>query len=313
MSVPPVVAEHLSKKFGRARGITDVSLRVEDGQIVGFLGPNGAGKTTTIRCLLGLYRPTSGRASTLGVDPSRGDAGFLRDVGYLPGELTLPESLTGADLLARFGRMRGLADTAYRDKLVDRLGAETERPIRMLSKGNKQKLGIVLALMHRPRLLVLDEPTSGLDPLLRDEFAALVRETVADGRCSILLSSHDLDEVQRLVDRVVVLRAGLIVADDTVHALRASAPRTMELSFDHDVDARPLADLAGVTLTCATRRHVALAYSGPLPPVLQVVVRLAPESLTARPADLDELFHRLYDARDEETADARDEETADAR
>ena len=266
MSASPVVAEHLSKTFGRGRGITDVSLRVEDGQVVGFLGPNGAGKSTTIRCLLGLYRPTSGRASTLGVDPSRGDAGFLRDVGYLPGELALPEALSGADLLARFGRMRGLADTAYRDELVDRLGAETERPIRMLSKGNKQKLGIVLALMHRPRLLVLDEPTSGLDPLLQDEFAAIVRETVADGRFSVLLSSHDLDEVQRLP---------------------------------------PLADLAAVTLTSASPRHVTLTYSGPLAPVLDVVVRLAPESLTARPADLDELFHRLYDARPEETADAR--------
>lgn len=305
MSASPVVAEHLSKTFGRARGITDVSLRVEDGQVVGFLGPNGAGKSTTIRCLLGLYRPTGGRAWTLGVDPSRGDAGFLREVGYLPGELALPEALTGADLLARLGRMRGLADTAYRDELVDRLGAETQRPIRMLSKGNKQKLGIVLALMHRPRLLVLDEPTSGLDPLLQDEFATLVRETVADGRCSVLLSSHDLDEVQRLVDRVVVIRAGHIVADDTVEALRATAPRTMELGFDHDIDTRPLADLPAVTLTSAIPRHVTLTYSGPLAPVLDVVVRLAPESLTARPADLDELFHRLYDARPEETADAR--------
>ena len=241
----------------------------------------------------------------LGLDTRTHSREVRARVGYLPGELALPEALSGADLLARFGRMRGLADTAYRDELVDRLGAETERPIRMLSKGNKQKLGIVLALMHRPRLLVLDEPTSGLDPLLQDEFAAIVRETVADGRFSVLLSSHDLDEVQRLVDRVVVIRAGHIVADDTVETLRATAPRTMELGFDHDVDTQPLADLAAVTLTSASPRHVTLTYSGPLAPVLDVVVRLAPESLTARPADLDELFHRLYDARPEETADAR--------
>ncbi|WP_347352667.1 ABC transporter ATP-binding protein [Intrasporangium sp.] len=294
MTSPPVLAEDLTKSFGSRRGITGVSLVVEQGQVFGFLGPNGAGKSTTIRCLLGLYRPTSGRVRTLGRDPTHGAAGYLREVGYLPGELRLPEALTGADVFARFGRMRGAADTAYRDELVERLGVETDRPIRSLSKGNKQKVGIVLALMHRPRLLVLDEPTSGLDPLQQDEFATLVREHAADGG-TVLLSSHDLDEVQRVAGRVAIIREGRIVADDTVTALRADAPDTMELTFDHDVDAGPLTELAGITVLASGPRRITLTYTGPAAPVLAVVARLAPESLTAHPADLDELFRRLYD------------------
>jgi ABC-2 type transport system ATP-binding protein len=293
MTAPAIAAEHLTKTFGSGRGISDVSLSVEAGQVFGFLGPNGAGKSTTIRCLLGLYRPTAGRALVLGHDPSTRDAAFLADVGYLPGELRLPEALTGGDVLARFGRARGGVDSAYRNELVERLGAELHRPIGTLSKGNKQKLGIVLAFLHRPRVLVLDEPTSGLDPLLQDEFATLLREAVQDGR-TVLLSSHDLDEVQRVVNRVAIIRSGRIVIDDTVDALRAAAPRTIELTFDHDVDSWPLATVPGVTLRAGTRRHVTLTHTGPAAPVLSVLAGLEPDTITARPADLDELFRELY-------------------
>ncbi|MGV9712206.1 ABC transporter ATP-binding protein [Gordonia sp. NPDC003424] len=291
---PPIVIEHLTKTFGAGRGITDVGLTVEDGEVCGFLGPNGAGKSTTIRCLLGLYRPDGGRALVLGHDIAHRGAEYLRRVGYLPGELTLPGSLSGGDVLARFGRMRGLTDTTYRDELCERLGVELERPIRTLSKGNKQKLGIVLAFMHRPDLLVLDEPTSGLDPLLQDEFAALVGEFVEAGR-AVLLSSHDLAEVQRLAHRVAIIRSGQIVVNDTVEALRANSPGSIELDFSHDVDVTMLGGLPGVTIRSASPRHVVLTQTGPVGPVLSAIASLDPDIITARPADLDELFLRVYD------------------
>ncbi|MGV1010485.1 MAG: ABC transporter ATP-binding protein [Dermatophilaceae bacterium] len=294
MTGAAIVADHLTKTFGRGRGITDVSLSVAPGQVFGFLGPNGAGKTTTIRCLLGLYRPSSGRASVLGHDPATHDVAFLADVGYLPGELRLPEALTGAEVIARFAAIRGLTDTAYRDELVERFGAELARPLRALSKGNKQKIGIVLAFMQQPRLLVLDEPTSGLDPLLQDEFATLVRETVQDGR-TVLLSSHDLDEVQRVVQRLAIIKAGRIVVDDTVAAIRATAPRTIELTFDHDVDADRLEAVPGVTVRTSTPRHITLSHTGPAAPVLSALTPLEPETITARPAELEELFLRFYE------------------
>ena len=270
MTEPAIVTEHLTKSFGAHRGITDVTLTVEPGQVFGFLGPNGAGKTSTIRCLLGLSRPTSGRALVLGSDPARDGAAFLGDVGYLPGELDLPGALTGADIVERFGRIRGLAGTTYRDELVERFGVELTRPLQTLSKGNKQKIGLVLAFMHRPRLLVLDEPTSGLDPLLQAEFATLLRETVERGQ-TVLLSSHDLDEVQRVVQRLAIIKGGRLVVDDSVEGLRATAPRTIELTFDHDVDPASLGALPQVTLTVATARRVVLTHAGSVAPVLTAI------------------------------------------
>jgi ABC-2 type transport system ATP-binding protein len=292
MTEPAIAVDRLTKTFG-ARGIAEVSFAVEEGQVFGFLGPNGAGKTTTIRCLLGLYRPTSGRARVLGHDPTTGDAAFLADVGYLPGELRLPETLSGADILARVERIRGLGHTAYRDQLVERFGVELGRPLKALSKGNRQKIGIVLAFMHRPRLLVLDEPTSGLDPLLQDELDTLLRETVRDGR-TVLLSSHDLDEVQRVAQRITIIRSGRVVVDDTVDALRARAPRTIELTFDHDVDPSGLASVAGTTVRAATSRRVTLTHTGSAAPVLSAVAELRPDTITAAPAHLEELFLQLY-------------------
>jgi ABC-2 type transport system ATP-binding protein len=295
MSQAPVVAERLTKTFGWGRGITDVNLTLHQGEVFGFLGPNGAGKSTTIRCLLGLYRPNSGRARVLGHDPASDAGALLPDVGYLPGELHLPDILTGASIITRFGRARRLTDTAYRDELVDRFDVELDRPVAALSKGNKQKIGIVLAFMHRPRLLVLDEPTSGLDPLLQEEFATLVRETADDGR-TVLLSSHNLDEVQRLVHQVAHIRAGRVIINDSVDALLAMAPRTIDLGFDHDVNAGPLAAIPGVTVQTVARRRLTLTYTGTAAPLLSAIAPMAPHTITARPADLDELFLRLYKA-----------------
>ena len=295
---PPVIQTHtLTRSFGPHRGIIDVDLRVRHGEVFGFLGPNGAGKSTTIRILMGLYHASSGTAQLLGLDPLRDGVDIHRRTGYLPGELAIYPRLSGREILDRFGSVRGLRDTRYRDELIERFGAEVDRPTHTLSKGNKQKLGIVLAFMHRPELLVLDEPTSGLDPLLQQEFISLLAETAADGR-TVFLSSHDLDEVQRAVHRLAIIREGRIVVTDTVDGLRRHAPRTIELVFDRDVDTSALTQLDGVQVTRTDPRHLLLTITGPVAPILRAIAPLDPIDLLSRPADLDELFLDYYRATD---------------
>ena len=295
---PPVIQTHtLTRSFGPHRGIIDVDLRVGHGEVFGFLGPNGAGKSTTIRILMGLYHASSGTAQVLGLDPLRDGVDIHRRTGYLPGELAVYPRVSGREILDRFGSARGLGDTRYRDELIERFGAEVDRPTQTLSKGNKQKLGIVLAFMHRPELLVLDEPTSGLDPLLQQEFISLLAETAADGR-TVFLSSHDLDEVQRAVHRLAIIREGRIVVTDTVEGLRQHAPRTIELVFDRDVDTSALTQLDGVQVTGTDPRHLLLTITGPVAPILRAIAPLDPIDLLARPADLDKLFLDYYRSTD---------------
>jgi ABC-2 type transport system ATP-binding protein len=288
-----IVTEGLTRSFGRRRGITDVTVAVDRGEVFGFLGPNGAGKSTTIRLLLGLYRPTAGRAALFGLDPRRHSVHVHRRIGYLPGELALFPRLTGHQILDRFARIRGHTDHRYRDELVDRFGVELDRPVRTLSKGNVQKIGLLLAFAHRPELLILDEPTSGLDPLLQDEFARLVTETAREGR-TVFLSSHDLDEVQRLVDRLAIIKDGCIVVTDTVEHLRASAPKTVEFRFAHPVDPARFHSLEGVQLLSTDTTRVRLSVTGPIGPLLQATGPLDPVDMTARPAELEELFLGYY-------------------
>ena len=288
-----VATDRLTRRFGNRRGITDVTFAVTRGEVFGFLGPNGAGKSTTIRLILGLYRPSSGHASVFGLDPRRDGVAARRRLGYLPGELALFPRLTGRAILDRAAHIRGHRDHRYRDELIDRLGAEVDRPVRTLSKGNVQKIGLILAFAHRPELLVLDEPTSGLDPLLQDEFTCLVRETVADGR-TVFLSSHDLDEVQRLVDRLAIIKEGRIVVTDTVEHLRASSPTTVELRFTRPVDPTSLQRMATVRVLSHDATRLRLSVTGPIGPLLRVAADLEPDDMTARPADLDELFLTYY-------------------
>ena len=207
----------LTKHYGSVAAVNDLDLRVEPGQVFGFLGPNGAGKSTTIRMLLALQRPTTGRATLLGLDAGADSAEIHRRTGYLPGDLELFPRLTGRQHIAWFARARAVVDHSLADQLVDRFQVVDDRPVRELSKGNRQKIGLVLAFMHRPELLVLDEPTSGLDPLMQHEFEALLRETAADGR-TVFLSSHELDEVQRSAHRIGIIKEGRLVAEDTVRA-----------------------------------------------------------------------------------------------
>lgn len=292
--ISAVALHNLTKTFGAHRGITDLVLDVDRGQVFGFLGPNGAGKSTTIRIMMGLYRPTSGSATVLGLDAWSDGAPLRQQVGYLPGELRLFPRLTGGETLNRIAKARGGVDNRYRQQLVDRFDVELDRPVRELSKGNLQKIGLVLAFMHRPELLVLDEPTSGLDPLMQDEFAALLAETVSEGR-TVFLSSHDLGEVQRVADQIAIIREGRLMTVDTVSGLRSHAPKTIELEFRRTVtDVARFSKLPGVAVTSHTDDRVVLTVEGDVGPVLAVAVPLDPVDIVARPADLDELFRGFY-------------------
>jgi beta-exotoxin I transport system ATP-binding protein len=279
--------------YGSTRAVVDLGLQVGAAQVFGFLGPNGAGKTTTIRMLLALQRPTRGEASVLGLDCQRESVEIHRRIGYLPGELELYPRMTGQQHIDWFARARGQHDPTFTRELVERFDVVLERPVRELSKGNRQKVGLVIACMHRPELLILDEPTSGLDPLMQHEFERLVRETTGEGR-TVFLSSHELDEVQRLADRVAIIRSGRLVTSDTVEALRRNAPRKVEVEFREPADPSPFEAIDGVTVTACEGTRITLQVTGAVGPVVKAIADHDPVDLVTRPADLDELFLEIY-------------------
>lgn len=283
----------LTKRYGSTTAVADLDLRVGPGQVFGFLGPNGAGKSTTIRMLLALQRPTRGRAVLLGLDAAASSVELHRRVGYLPGDLELFPRLTGRQHIAWFARARS-PDAGYAARqLVDRFQVVVDRPVRELSKGNRQKIGLVLAFMHQPELLLLDEPTSGLDPLMQHEFETLLRETAADGR-TVFLSSHKLDEVQRIASRIAIIKEGRLVAEDTVDGLRRAAPQTMQVRFRRPVDPAELSAVTGVTVAMSDGPRVTLEVAGEIAPVLKVIASHDPVELISRPPGLDELFLGFY-------------------
>ena len=247
--------EQLTKTYGPHRGITDVDLTVHEGEVMGFLGPNGAGKTTTIRILLDLIRPTAGKAWVFGIDAQADPVAIHRRLGYLPGEFSLYDKLTGAETIEYFANLRGGVDKAYAAELIERLDLDPSRKYKEYSKGNKQKVGLVVALQHRPDLLILDEPTSGLDPLVQQTFFDLVREARAEGR-TVFLSSHIISEVERTTDRVAIIREGRIVRVDQVSALRDLSHHEVTLVFAGPVPTEAFAALEGVsTSSRSTTRY----------------------------------------------------------
>ena len=287
--------EGLTKYYGSARGIVEVDLEVDVGEVFGFLGPNGAGKTTTIRLLVDHIRPTSGRARVLGIDPQREPVEVLRRIGLLTTDMELYPRLTGRALLDYLGHLRGGIDTGDRDGLVERFSAELDRPVRQLSRGNRQKLALVAAFMHHPELVILDEPTTGLDPLVQQEFQTLVRELRDRGR-TVFLSSHTLSEVERVADRVGIIRDGRLVATERIGDLKAKAVRHLEFEFPDPVACEPFAALAGVR-TAETDAHgtlLRLAIAGPVGPAIMLAARHAPVNVVSAEPDLEELFLTYY-------------------
>ena len=293
-----IATHQLTKRYGTARGVEALDLEVPAGEVFGFLGPNGAGKSTTIRTLLDFQHPTSGTAEVLGLDSVRQSVEIRRRVGYLPGDVHLFDHLTGAAHLSWFDEARGPHDAEVVTSMVERFEISMDRRIGDLSKGNRQKVGLLLAFAHRPELLVLDEPTSGLDPLVQAEFDQLLRETTAEGR-TVLLSSHSLDEVQRVADRVAIIRDGRLVVSDTVERLRADAPRLMSLRLARPTEPSRFLALDGVVAATARDEWIDLRFEGDLQPALALALEIGVDDLTARHADLDELFLSYYQGDDE--------------
>ena len=290
-----IETQGLTKSFGATHAVDGLDLRVDPGQVFGFLGPNGAGKTTTIRLLLALHRATAGSARVFGLDILDESVAIHARCGYLPGEFELHPRMTGRRVLDWFAGARGGVDERLRDELVERFAVIEDRQIRELSKGNRQKLGIVLAFMLHPDLLILDEPTSGLDPLMQNEFQRLLRETIAEGR-TVFLSSHELDEVQRVADRVAIIRDGRLVVTDSVDGLRRRAPQTIELRFATPVAPAVFESLDGVQRVRAEGDRITLQTTGQLAQLLRVIADHDPLDVVARHADLDELFLGYYRA-----------------
>src|ERR1700730_3416540 len=238
--------ERLTKSYGVNRGIIEVDLAIQQGEIFGFLGPNGAGKSTTIRTLLDLIRPTSGRAFVFDIETTVDPVEIHRRVGYLPGEFSLYDRLTGADTIEYFANLRGGVDPAYVREVIERLDLDPSRRFREYSKGNKQKVGLVVALQHRPELLILEEPTPGLNPLIQQEFFKLLREARHEARTTFL-SSHIISEVERTCDRVAIIREGRLVQVAAVDALRDLAAHEVELRFTGPVPTAAFEAIPGVS------------------------------------------------------------------
>ena len=286
--------ERLTKSYGEHRGIIDVDLEVQAGEVFGFLGPNGAGKTTTIRTLLDLIRPTSGKAFVFDIETTEDPVAIHRRIGYIPGEFALYDRLTGGQTIEYFGNLRGGVDRAYRDELVKRLDIDTSRKFKEYSKGNKQKVGLVIALQHKPELLILDEPTSGLDPLVQQSFYELVREAQAEGR-TVFLSSHILSEVEKTCDRVAIIRDGVLVKVDRTDALRDLAHHEVELRFaDGAVPADVFTSLPGVSDVKVTDHTLKMRVSGPITPVVQAAARYELLDFVSREPSLEETFLAQY-------------------
>jgi ABC-2 type transport system ATP-binding protein len=289
----PIETEQLTKSYGPNRGIVDLDLEVDEGEVFGFLGPNGAGKTTTIRTLLDHLRPTSGRARIFGIETTADPVAIHRRTGYLPGEFALYDRLTGGQTIEYFGNLRGGVDPAYRASLIERLDLDPSRRFKEYSKGNKQKLGLVIAFQHRPGLLVLDEPTSGLDPLVQQAFYGLVREAQAEGR-TVFLSSHVLSEVERTCDRVAIVRDGRLVRTGRVDTLRDLAHHQVELRFPDGVPTAEFATLPGVSDVVVEDHTLRLRIAGPITPVLQVAARHELVDFLSREPSLEKTFLAEY-------------------
>ncbi len=288
-----IQTENLTKSYGAHRGIVEVDFAVERGEVFGFLGPNGAGKTTTMRILLDLIRPTGGKAYLFGVESTTDPLAIHRRVGYLPGEFALYDRLTGGQTLEYFANLRGGVDRAYQTSLIQRFDLDPSRRFREYSKGNKQKVGLVAALQHRPELLLLDEPTSGLDPLVQQTFFEVLREAVGEGR-TVFVSSHVLSEVERTCDRVAIIRAGRLVRVDRIDALRDLAAHVVEVRFAGRVPAAVFEQIPGVSNMIIEGRVLRMHVAGPIAPVVQAAARYELEDFVSREPSLEETFLAEY-------------------
>ncbi|HEY1014017.1 MAG TPA: ABC transporter ATP-binding protein [Herpetosiphonaceae bacterium] len=290
-----ISVEGLTKSYGAKRGVSEIGFEVAEGEVFGFLGPNGAGKTTTIRLLMALIRADAGAARIAGLDCWQDSVAINRLTGYLPGELSLDPNLTGSQILGYFANLRGGVDQKYLGQLIERLNLDPSRKFRQYSTGNKRKIGLVQAFMHRPKLLILDEPTSGLDPLHQQEFERLVLETRADGR-TVFLSSHILAEVEHTCNRVGIIREGRMIRVGTVAELKDIKRYEVTLTFAGPAPAGEFSELPGVDGVEALPdgQTLRLSAHGAIDPIIKAAARHPLAALSSHEPSLEEIFLRFY-------------------
>jgi ABC-2 type transport system ATP-binding protein len=286
----------LSKRYGHspAYALQDLTIKVKSGEIYGFLGPNGAGKSTAIRTLLNFLQPSGGKATIMGLDSVVDSVAVKRHVGYLAGEVTLYRRMTGRQFFDYMSSLQPLKDTEYFKKLVKDFGAELDRPIDTLSKGNRQKLGLIQAFMHQPDVLILDEPTGGLDPLMQAVFYDLV-ETAKQRGAAIFLSSHDLAEVSKMCDRIGFIKDGRLITEKTIADLQASAAHRFDITFKAAAPLAAIQALKGINVTKLNEHTVTVGLQGDLKPLFALLAKHTVVTLDKHDVNLEEEFIHLYE------------------
>jgi len=297
---PVIVINNLFKSYGKVQAVKGISMRVEQGEIFGFLGPNGAGKTTTIRCMLDVIRPTSGTLRVLGLDAQRDKMELHQRIGYLPGDVRLPGQMTGKQVINYFSRLQGREPVLLK-QLLERFDVEMKRPLKGYSKGMRQKIGVVLAFMCDPEVLILDEPTSGLDPLLQRTFNEFLLEEQARGK-TIFMSSHIMSDVEKVCHRVAVIRQGEIITIEEVEKLRQKAGQRVTVEFGDPVSADEVAQMPGVSMVTSHNHAYHFNVSGSMDALIKALSRHEVLRLQAEEAPLEEVFLKFYENPQAETS-----------
>ena len=283
----------LHKSYRGVKAITDINLDVMKGEVFGYLGPNGSGKTTTIRVLLDFIRPSSGQAMLFGMDSHEFSRDIRRRIGYLPGDVMMYDRLTGHEFISYMANLRGGVDFEYVDLLALRLESDLSRPIKTLSRGNVQKIGLIQAFMNRPELILMDEPSTGLDPLLQQEFYKMIDEVRGDGR-TVFISSHILPEVERVCDRVAIIRDGDLVAVEDVDSLRGRAPRQVKFQFASPVEAVVFEGITGVLQAELKEGVMECTIQGSPDPLIKKAAQYEIVNIVSEEPHLEDIFLAYY-------------------
>lgn len=296
MNVAAIDCQKLSKRYGRSGpyALKDLTIQVKPGEVYGFLGPNGAGKSTTIRTLMNFLQPTGGSASILGLDVVNDSVDIKRRVGYLSGEFSLYKDLTGKQYLDYMDSLQANQNQSRRKELVKMFEAQLDKPAGGLSKGNRQKLGLIQAFMHKPDVLILDEPTSGLDPLMQEQFFRLVKAAKADG-AALFISSHNLSEVLRMCDRVGFIREGKLVAEKSIADLQTKAAHSFTITFKGEAPIDKLKKLKGLEITGHSHNVARVRLNGKLPPFFKALSESDVQRLDQDAVNLEEQFMQFYE------------------